>query len=244
MTEDGEISVAYLRPYHMAWRGLGRCIRAILAALCLMVKLPAIPLSRQTTVTKWLVTNNPKAIAKWLIMSSVFCFLSSACAEGIAMRKAEARFSDGSYQLSADYDISFNFVVEQALTRGVPLYFVNEFTLTRPRWYWMDEVVAQSEQTIKLSYNSLTRQYRITRGSLFQNFASMDEALNSIKRQSASIQTELLKKKDVSHIASARMHLDVTQLPKPLQVNALTNNDWNLDSDWYRWIVRPDAAEH
>ncbi len=170
--------------------------------------------------------------------------ISVACAEGIAMRKAEAHFSDGSYQLSADFDISFNFVVEQALTQGVSLYFINEFTLTRPRWYWMDEVVAQSEQTIKLSYNSLTRQYRITRGSLFQNFASMDEALNSIKHQSASIQEELLKKKDVNHIASVRMHLDVTQLPKPLQVNALTNNDWNLDSDWYRWIVRPDAAAH
>lgn len=170
--------------------------------------------------------------------------ISVACAEGIAMRKAEAHFSNDSYQLSADFDISFNFVVEQALTQGVSLYFINEFTLTRPRWYWMDEVIAQSEQTIKLSYNSLTRQYRITRGSLFQNFASMDEALNSIKHQSASIQEELLKKKDVNHIASVRMHLDVTQLPKPLQVNALTNNDWNLDSDWYRWIVRPDAAAH
>lgn len=169
--------------------------------------------------------------------------ISVACAEGIAMHKAEAHFSDGSYQLSAEFDINFNFVVEQALTRGVPLYFVSEFTLTRPRWYWMDEVVAQSEQTIKLSYNSLTRQYRITRGSLFQNFSSLDEALNSIKHQSASIQAELLKKKDVNHIASARMRLDVTQLPKPLQVNALTGNDWNLDSDWYRWIVRPDAAE-
>ena len=160
------------------------------------------------------------------------------------MHKAEAHFSDSSYQLSADFDISFNFVVEQALTHGVPLYFVSEFTLTRPRWYWMDEVVAQSDQTTKLSYNSLTSQYRITRGSLFQNFTSMDEALNSFKRQSATIQAELLKKKDASYIASVRMRLDVTQLPKPLQVNALTNNDWNLDSDWYRWIVRPDAAEH
>lgn len=167
---------------------------------------------------------------------------SAACAEGIAMRKAEAHFSDGSYQLSADFEISFNFVVEQALTRGVPLYFISEFTLTRPRWYWFDEEVAQSEQTIKLSYNSLTRQYRITRGSLFQNFANMDEALSSIKHQSASIEAELLKKKDDSHVASVRMRLDVTQLPKPLQVNALTNNDWTLDSDWYRWIVRPDAA--
>ena len=170
------------------------------------------------------------------------------------MRKAEVRFSDASYQLSADFDISLNFVVEQALTQGVPLYFVSEFTLTRPRWYWLDETVAQSEQTIKLSYNSLTSQYRITRGSLFQNFASMDAAINTIRHQSAApIPAELLKsgsssiaekllRRGHNYIAAARMHLDVTQLPKPLQVNALTNNDWNLDSDWYRWIVRPDTA--
>jgi len=182
--------------------------------------------------------------------------ISVACAEGIAMRKAEARFSDGSYQLSADFDISLNFVVEQALTRGVSLYFINEFTLTRSRWYWMDEVVAQSDQTIKLSYNNLTRQYRITRGSLFQNFASMDDALHIIRHQSAApIPGDLLKggggyiaekllKKDNSYIAAVRMRLDVTQLPKPLQVNALTGDDWNLDSDWYRWIVRPDTAAH
>lgn len=35
------------------------------------------------------------------------------------------------------------------------------------------------------------------------------------------------------------MRLDVTQLPKPLQVNALTNEDWNLESEPYRWEILP-----
>ena len=208
-------------------------MRRVLGFFCLLIKQLATLPGEQTT------------LAKLLVMSSAFCLLSAACAEGIAVRKTEAHFSDGSYQLSADFDISLNFVVEQALTQGVPLYFISEFTLTRPRWYWMDEMVAQSEQTIKLSYNSLTRQYRIKHGSLFQNFTSLDDALNIIRHQSAlPIQTELLKKKEVSHIAAVRMHLDLTQLPKPLQVNALTGKDWSLDSDWYRWIVRPDADTH
>ncbi|MDO8414454.1 MAG: DUF4390 domain-containing protein [Gallionellaceae bacterium] len=182
------------------------------------------------------------------------CLLSSAYAGGIAVHKAEARFSDNSYQLSADFVISFNSLIDQALTRGVPLYFISEFTLTRPRWYWLDEVVTQSEQTIKLSYNTLTRQYRITRGSLFQNFSSLDDALRIIGHQSAPpIDAALLRqeegylamvlpKKDGDYIAAARMRLDVTQLPKPLQVNALATEDWSLDSDWFRWIVRPAAA--
>jgi len=179
--------------------------------------------------------------------------ISAACAEGIEVRKAEAHFSDGSYQLSADFDLRFKYVVEQALEQGIPLYFTCEFTLTHPRWYWLDEEVTQSEQTIRLSYNTLSRQYRITRGALFQNFASLDEALRIVGHQSATpIPAELFKssgyisekllKKDNSYVAAVRLRLDVTQLPKPLQVNALTSDDWSLDSDWYRWIVRPDVA--
>ena len=187
-------------------------------------------------------------------LSSILCPLSSAKADGIAVQKAEARFDGDSYQLSADFEIHFNAVVDQALTRGVPLYFISEFSLTRPRWYWLAEVVAQSEQITRLTYNALTRQYRIARGPLFQNFSSLDDALRIIGRQSAApIDAALLRqdegylaailpKKDGDYIAAVRMRLDVTQLPKPLQVNALATEDWSLDSDWYRWIVRPSEA--
>lgn len=173
-------------------------------------------------------------LALWLSVSVAF-------AEGISVRKTEVRFTDGNYQISADFDVSLNFIVDQALTLGVPLYFITEFTLIRPRWYWFDEVIATNEQTAKLSYNKLTRQYRIKRGSLFQNFSSLGDALRIISHQSAApIDAELLSQK-VDYIAAIRMHLDVTQLPKPLQVNALANQDWDFDSNWYRWIVRPVA---
>ena len=184
------------------------------------------------------------------VLLALWLGISVVCAEGISVRKTEARFSDGSYLFSADFDISLNFVVDQALTRGVPLYFISEFSLIRPRWYWMDEVIAKNEQTAKLSYNKLTRQYRITRGSLFQNFSSLGDALRIISHQSAApIDATLLQKSSDyisallpqkgDYIAATRMRLDVTQLPKPLQVNALATQDWNFDSNWYRWIVRP-----
>ena len=199
-------------------------------------------------------TNRYKPLrAILLVLALLWLGISAVRADGIELRKAEAHFSDDSYQLSANFDLRFNFVVEQALEQGVPLYFISEFTLNHPRWYWMDEVVAHSEQTIKLSYNTLTRQYRITRGALFQNFASLDDALRIIGHPSAApIPAELFKgggyisekllKKDNNYVASVRLRLDVTQLPKPLQVNALTSDDWNINSDWYRWFVRPDAA--
>lgn len=169
----------------------------------------------------------------------VWLFAATAYADGVSVNKAEVRLGENGYQLSASYDINLTFTAQQALTRGIPLYFVGEFSLTRSRWYWLDEEIFQGGQTVKLSYNVLTRQYRISRGALFQNFASFEDALNILARQSSvTIPAELMKK-DGNYMAAARLRLDIAQLPLPLQVNALTGKDWALNSDWYRWVIRP-----
>ena len=186
------------------------------------------------------------------LLSSVFCPLATAA--GISVNKAELRLSEDSYHLTASYDINLTFVAQQALERGIPLYFVTEFSLTRPRWYWLEEEIFQGEQTAKLSYNVLTRQYRISRGALFQNFVSFEDALNMLSRQSsAAIPADLITqdsgyiaelikmvKTETSYFAAVRLRLDTDQLPKLLQVNAMTGDDWTLDSKWYRWVIRPE----
>lgn len=175
---------------------------------------------------------------------------TAATADGIAVRKAEIRVTDEGYQLAANFDIRLTLLLEQALTHGITLNFVSEFTLTRSRWYWLDEVASKTEQTTKLSYSALTRQYRIKRGTLFQNFASLDDALRALGNQSSNpIPAGLLNrnsgyiasllKNNSNYTAFARMRLDVSQLPKPLQVNALTSDEWKLDSEGYSWMLAP-----
>jgi len=175
---------------------------------------------------------------------------TAATADGIAVRKAEIRVTEEGYQLAANFDIRLTLLLEQALTHGITLNFVSEFTLTRSRWYWLDEVASKTEQTTKLSYSALTRQYRIKRGTLFQNFASLDDALRALGNQSSNpIPAELLNKNsgyiasllknNSNYTAFARMRLDVSQLPKPLQVNALTSDEWKLDSEGYSWMLAP-----
>lgn len=170
---------------------------------------------------------------------SVWLFAAAAHADGIDVNKAEIRPGEDGYQLAADFNVNLSYTVQQALSLGVPLYFVGEFSLTRSRWYWLDEQVFQGEQFVKLSYNVLTRQYRISRGSLFQNFASLDEMLRILERQnSAFIPAEMIKK-EANYVAAVRLRLDTRQLPKLMQVNVLTSKDWDLDSGWYRWVMRP-----
>ncbi len=178
-----------------------------------------------------------------VLLGLLICLCAlTAYADGIDVNRAEMRQTEDGYQLVTDFKINLNYVVQQTLSLGIPLYFVGEFSLTRSRWYWLDEQVFQSEQTVKLSYNVLTRQYRISRGALFQNFASLDEMLHILARQnSAYIPTELMKK-DSSYIAAVRLRLDTKQLPKLMQVNVLTSKDWDFDSGWYRWVIRPGES--
>lgn len=160
-----------------------------------------------------------------------------AWAGGIAVNKAELRASEHGYRPVADFVITPSLMVKQALTHGVSLYFVSEFKLVHPRWYWLDETVAQDKQTVKLFYNALTRQYRIAYGALYQNFSGLDGALQVLAHQLfAPVQMSALNPDD-KYVASVRLHLDFSQLPKPLQINALVNTDWELDSGWYSWNV-------
>jgi len=176
---------------------------------------------------------------------------ATAAADGITVRKAEIRMTEDGYQLAANFDIRLTLLLEQALTHGITLNFVSEFTLTRSRWYWLDEVATKTEDTTKLSYSALTRQYRIKRGTIFQNFASLDDALRSLGNQSSAPIPAKLVTKSSGYIASllssnsnytayTRMRLDVSQLPKPLQVNALTSDEWKLDSEGYSWMLAPE----
>lgn len=178
----------------------------------------------------------------------------SATADGIVVRKAEIRLTGDGFQLAANFDIRLTLLLEEALTHGITLNFISEFTLTRSRWYWFDEVATKTELTTKLSYSALTQQYRLKRGSIFQNFASMEDALRALGNQSSDFIPEVLFHKSNGYITSlfsskpnytayARMRLDVTQLPKPLQVNALTSDEWKLDSEGYSWMLAPEELE-
>jgi Domain of unknown function (DUF4390) len=196
----------------------------------------------------------------WLQRSVIFIglwlYVSATFAEGISISRADARLTEEGYQLSAEYNIQLSPMVETALQRGVTLYFVSELTINRSRWYWLETDVARDEQSAKLSFNALTQQYRITHGSLFQSFHDLKDALHVLGHQTAppvpvalmdknggGYFSRLLKKGSNCCSAFAQMRLDVTQLPKPLQVNALTNEDWNLKSEPYRWIIKPETAE-
>lgn len=148
---------------------------------------------------------------------------------------------DGAIVLNATFEFELPQALEEAVQKGIALYFNIEFELFRKRWYWFDRMVASQTLVYRLSYSPLTRQYRLARGGLSQPFDSLDEALalvKSVRNWKVMDRTQLSPRDEYE--AQVRMRLDVSQLPKPFQVNAITSREWSLASDWREVQVPAD----
>jgi hypothetical protein len=173
-----------------------------------------------------------------LIACGAVLLLGAAIAQAtdISVRNPQLVANDEGYTLEADVNINFNARLEEAVSKGVVLYFAVDFELTRPRWYWVDEQIIRRSRIFQLSYHALTRQYRLSTGGLHQSYNSLDETLRVMSRlRNWQVLEKGEVKPDLTYVAAMRVRLDLTQMAKTFQVSALANKDWNLSSDWQRW---------
>jgi hypothetical protein len=179
---------------------------------------------------------------RWLLALCVFWYGTAFAATGaIHVKSAEIAQSGSDYYLEANFEVELTHTLEDALNKGLPLHFIVEFELIRPRWYTLylwNKSVLEFAQDYRLSYNALTRQYRLSLGALHQNFDTLNEALALMGHLRPRFLTDAdtLEEGKV-YEAAIHMRLDVSQLPKPFQINALASRDWNLASEWFRWTL-------
>jgi len=176
------------------------------------------------------------AVAALLVLSSL------AWTAEIEVKSAQLTPGEESWLLDAEFRIELGPRLEEVVAHGVALYFVTEFELSKPRWYWIDERITGRTQTWRLAYNALTRQYRLSAGALHQSFATMEEALAVLSRvRGWAVADRALVKAGEPHNAALRLRLDLSQLPKPFQVTSIGNKDWNLTAEVRRWSFTPAA---
>lgn len=166
----------------------------------------------------------------------------AARAEAVEIRAPSVENSDEGYLLSLSFSFELTRALEDALKRGIPLYFTTEVQISRPRWYWFDEKTSSVSQTIRVTYNVLTQQYRVSPsgGGLQQNFATLDDALALVRRQRMLIAEKGVLKPGEVYAVMVRMGLDTARLPKPFQVHALNSSDWRFSSDWKQFTLRAE----
>ncbi len=161
-------------------------------------------------------------------------------APGLEVIELRLEKSEGALLMQSSLRLELSPVVEDALQKGMPIYFVTEAEITRDRWYWYDKKINAVARHYRLAYQPLTRLWRLNvsrepigtvglASSLSQSFETLPEALTAIRR------TVNWKVADLSEISSDnkytllfKFRLDVSQLARPFQMTAGGNADWNL----------------
>lgn len=182
-----------------------------------------------------------------LLLSALAVAAPAAASERIAVTEARLHLvvngGEPGVALDADFDFDLPWTLEDAVHRGIALYFVVEFELYRSRWYWFDRRLVATSLTYRLTYSPLTRQYRLARGTLALPYDTLGEAIAALRRVRGWVVVERgTLRPDESYRAQLRMRLDTSQLPRPFQVTALTQRDWTLASDWRNVAVSAELA--
>ena len=194
--------------------------------------------------------NEPRGARWWwlcawfvLFWGTVLCGVPQAGAAQAASSEVGdlrlERGEDGLY-LSANLQFELPELAEDALQKGIPMFFVADAQVLRDRWYWSDRQVAETTRYFRLSYQPLTRRWRLNISStpftnsglgvvLGQNFDNYADALSSIQRFSRwKIAERDVIEPDAVHTVNFRFRLDISQLPRPFQIGAVGRSGWNL----------------
>ncbi len=146
--------------------------------------------------------------------------------------------ADNALWLSARFAFELPAVVEGALLKGVPIYFLTEVDVLRERWYWFSRKVATVQRRARLDYHPLTRRWRLSVGAadaaasaqgltLSQNFDTLDDAMAAVRRVAHWRIADLAGlEAGAKHLLQFRFQLDTSELPRPLQIGTLGQSDW------------------
>ena len=184
----------------------------------------------------------------WLAALLVLaCFLAcwpaaapAQSGKGASVSQLKLEQADDGVYLNAQVQFELPSLVEEVLDKGIAIYFVAEAELSRERWYWTDQRIAQATRHMRLAYQPLTRRWRLNVSpvpitnsgfgvSLNQNFDTLSEALDGVRRVAR------LRLGDISeigddgpHLVTFRFRLDTSQLPRPFQIGVVGQADWNI----------------
>jgi len=161
-------------------------------------------------------------------------------AEGVSDLRLEA--SDGGLYLSAALHFELPPLAEDALLKGISIYFVEEAEVLRERWYWTDKAVARATRYLRLSYQPLTRRWRLSQAAvpfsasglglgsaLGQTYDELGDALAAMQRIARWKIAEIDDiDRNAAHLVHLRFRLDMSQLPRPFQIGAMGRSGWDL----------------
>ena len=177
------------------------------------------------------------------VLALLFCAValpSRADTVGPDISAMQLSRTDEGLFLSASMQFDLPSQVEDALRQGIPMYFTAEAQVQRERWYWSDQQLGTATRYYRLTHQPLTKRWRLhisntafassgTGLALGQSYDQLDEALGAIQRISRWKILEPAQLSATSGVSvQLRFRVDLSALPRPLQIGALGRSGWNL----------------
>ena len=164
-----------------------------------------------------------------LPIAAALAGLESSRAQTVEVSTLALRQDESGLSLDFVARLNLSRTVEDALMRGVPVYFLAQATLLRSRWYWRDERIVRVSRSWRLAHQPLTGTWRVALGALSQTYSSLAEALAAITRLTGWKLADLSQiDPDSRHYVEFVFRLDTSQLPSPMQIGLTGQSDWTL----------------
>jgi hypothetical protein len=170
-----------------------------------------------------------------LALTLMSCALvqSVALAADAQIKQIEPLIAEGHLNMDLDVGLKLSPIVLEAAERGVPLYFTLDVKIKAPRWWWLDKSIVETSLTRRMSYNTLTQQWRVATGDLFLPVDSLQDALAVLEKVRGWPVAPLDRfEPNVRYEGEVRIRLDTSHLARPLQLDARNRGAWSLTSPW------------
>jgi hypothetical protein len=183
-----------------------------------------------------------------ILFAAVLCLLLASVipiqsqAQGFKILSAKTKLKEHVFHLDANMDLKFSDDALDALRSGVPLIILINIEVQEDRNWWWDKTIAELEQGYLLLYHALSEKYIIhnLNSGAQQNYNSLNTALSSLSniRNFPLIDKNLLDEDD-DYYVRLRTYLDIESLPAPMRPIAYISSQWQLESDWFSWPLKP-----
>jgi hypothetical protein len=164
-------------------------------------------------------------------------------AQAFVISSADHRWqSDAFLLVRLGVELDLPDILLEAIANGIAVYLISEVRLERGRLFRTNEVEARSTRRFRLAYSALSRHYILT--DLDREMVVLAPTLGDALDAAASrlgrvlLEAERVGVENERRTLSARVLLDHTALPLPLQWDPRMRRTNLAGGGWLRWPLR------
>lgn len=156
------------------------------------------------------------------------------------VRSGSTEVVDGVHVLDARLQLVLPTEALAALESGVTLAIELQLQVIRVRRFYVDEVEAELAVRYELEFSPVSQRYivRNLNSGDQDSFSTLYSALNSLGRvQGLPVIDDAVLVADRAYRVRLRAMLNMTRYPVALRVLFFWRGEWQLQSEWFEWLL-------